>query len=368
MKSCDHSQWLSLETQAQAVFFHYTDRIQNLIESLPNPDTRYPGLIVLIGRKTKSLVLRELVSIERKPSLGVRSPHRGVHLHLDASSVFHENPVLYADASLPIALVSGATYQKVRCHESVGRKLCRNSGDTFDLTGIEAADYLYSRLLRPFSDVFCLFIADLGGLEPVTERLVSWLEKAQTPTVPQTAHPILVLVVESEVPGIKTEREAKSKLLSMLEQKTPKSIFDHFFDVTVVSIFPEGKLSLQARHRRVKERLRDALDQGQERRMGIGMLFSATHLAVFFRHACDHFGTTIDDPFNFIQTSRLRNPVSTEIDRHLARFLKHVRTPQELVKFAIPVIGSSFLLNAYPPDMHGEISMSLSLSSLLKHS
>lgn len=350
MKSCDHSQWLGLGTQEGKVFFQETDRLQNLVEGLPSPDTRYPSLIVLIGRKKKSLVLRELVSVERKRK---KQGRRGIHLHIDAPSFSQDNPVLYADSYLPTDLVGDSIFPTERCHEIIKR-----SKHPLPLTGIEAADYLFARLLRPFSDVFCLFLADMGGMQSVVERLVSWLEKGQAAAAPKTASPSLILVVESDTPGRKAEREVKEELLRLLEHNTSRNIYDYFFNVTVVSIFTEGKLSLQATHRPLKERLLDALDQGQARRLKIGMLFSATHFAAFFKHACDHFVTTRDEPFNFIETSRLHNPVSLEIEKHLSRFLKHIRSPQELSEFAIPVIASSLLLNAYPPDMHGKIPIS----------
>ena len=355
MKPCNHSQWLGLRAQDKQ--FQETDRLQTLVEGLPNPDTRYPSLLVLVGKKTKSLVLRELVAVERKYKIRTKRARRGIHLHLDASSIFNENPILYADCSLTTDLASDSISQVERCHESIKRRLLWYSGEALQLTGIETVDYLFARLLCPFSDVFCLFLEDLGGMQSVVERLVSWLEKGQALAVPKPANPSLVLVVESDAPGANAEREVKEELFQILEQRTPRSIFDLFFDVTVVSIFPEGKLSSQARHRRVKERLLDALDQGQERRLSVGMLFSATHFAVFFGHACDHFVTTLDEPFDFIKTSRLRNPVSAEMEKHLSRFLKHIRSPQELMDFAIPVVASSLLLNAYPPDMHGRFLM-----------
>jgi hypothetical protein len=355
MKPCNHSQWLGLRAQDKQL--QETDRLQTLVGGLPNPDTRYPSLLVLIGKKTKSLVLRELVAVERKYKIRTKRARRGIHLHLDASNIFHENPILYADSYLPIDLISDSIFQAERCHETINRRLLWNSRDALQLTGIETADYLFCRLLRPFSDVFCLFLEDLGGMQSVVERLVSWLEKGQATAVPETAHPSLVLVVEKDAPGPKAEREVREELLHMLEQRTPMNIFDLFFDVTVVSIFPEERLSLQSRHRRVKERLLNTLDQGQERRSRIGMLFSATHFAVFFRHACDHFVTTLDAPFEFVKTSRLRNPVSAEMEKHLSSFLKHIRSPQELMEFAIPLIASSLLLNAYPPDMHCKFLM-----------
>jgi hypothetical protein len=354
MKSCNHSQWLGLWLRdgAQARQLQETDRLQSLVEGLPNPDTRYPSLLVLIGKKTKSLVLQELVAAERKYEAKTKRTRRGIHLHLDTSSISHENPILYADSYLHTDLVRDSI-QVEGCHESIKRRLRWNSRDALQLTDIEVVDYLFARLLCPFSDAFCLFLADLGGMQSVVERVASWLEKGQASAVPKPANPSLVLVVESDAPGPKAEREVKEQLLRILEQRTPRNIFDLFFGVTVVSIFPEGKLSLQARLRRVKERLLDALDQGQERRLRIGMLFSATHLSVFFRHACDHFATTLGEPFDFVKTTRLRNPISAEIEKHLSRFLKYIRSPQELTEFAIPVIASSLLLNAYPPDMHG---------------
>jgi hypothetical protein len=359
MKSCDHSQWLGLGLQQGNIVFQETDRLQTLIEGLPDPDTRKPSLFVLIGRKTKSLFLQKLVSVERKNKFRWKRARHGIHLHLDASSAFHDNPVFYADSYLPTHLVGDCTSRPDSCHESVTRPLPRSSSDYLGLAGTRAADFLYSRLLRPFSDVFCLFLADLGGIQPVVQHLASWLDKGRTITVPQAVNPSVIIVVESETPGYKVEKQVKEELLHLLEQETPRSIFDSFFEVRVVSIFPEGKLSLQSRHRQLKERLLDALHQAQERRMRVGMHFSATHFAVFFRHACDHFVKTPDEPFNFIKTSRLRNPVSPEMDRNLSRFLKHIRTPRELTKFAIPIIASSLFLNAYPPDMHGKSASQL---------
>jgi hypothetical protein len=359
MKSCSHSQWLGLwlGDGTQTRLLQETDRLQSLVEGLRNPDTCYPSLLVLVGKKTKSLVLQELVAAERKYKTRTKRTRRGIHLHLDASSISRENPILYADSYLHTDLVSDSIFQIERCHESIKRRLRWNSGNGLQHTDIEVVDYLFARLLCPFSDTFCLFLADLGGMQSVVERVVSWLEKGQAPAVPKPANPSLVLVVESDAPGPKAEREVEEQLLRILEQRTSRSIFDLFFGVTVVSIFPEGKLSVQARLRRVKERLLDTLDQGQERRLRIGMLFSATHFAVFFRHACDHFATTLDEPFDFVKTTRLRNPVSAEMEECLSRLLKHIRSPQELTEFAIPVIASSLLLNAYPPDMHGMFLM-----------
>jgi len=64
------------------------------------------------------------------------------------------------------------------CHEIIRRALPRIPGESFAADDI--ADRLYSRLLHPFADIFCLFSADLGGLRAISRHVASWLEKPQS--------------------------------------------------------------------------------------------------------------------------------------------------------------------------------------------
>ena len=83
-------------------------------------------------------------------------------------------------------------------------------------------------------------------------------------------------------------------------------------------------------------------------------LFATRHLVAFFRYASEYFAKTIREPFNFIKASRFRNPVPLDLDKHLSNFLKYIKSPKELIDFAVPMIALSLLLDHYPPSMHGK--------------
>ena len=95
------------------------------------------------------------------------------------------------------------------------------------------------------------------------------------------------------------------------------------------------------------------------------MLFSGRHLAAFFEYMSDHFGRTIREPFDFVKASRMLNPIAPDLDIYLSNFLKHIKSPKELTDFAALTITSSFLLDHYPPGMHGKSEL-LSIRSETK--
>ncbi len=145
---------------------------------------------------------------------------------------------------------------------------------------------------------------------------------------------------------------ARQKFLEMLREETTKDISEHYSAIDVLSLCAAGEMSTQARHRRLKEYLMNLSDCVQMNRDNARTLFSARHFTAFFGYACEHFARTFKDPFDFIKVSRLRFPVCSTLDQHLLSFLSRVKTTEEVTKFAVPIIASTFFLDNYPPDMH----------------
>ncbi|KNB13799.1 hypothetical protein FOXG_12484 [Fusarium oxysporum f. sp. lycopersici 4287] len=58
------------------------------------------------------------------------------------------------------------------------------------------------------------------------------------------------------------------------------------------------------------------------------------------------------EPYDFIQASRLINPVADGLSWHLINFMKEFKTPREFRNHAVPLIASSFILDHFPPGMH----------------
>ncbi|KAH7108826.1 phospholipase, partial [Dendryphion nanum] len=204
----------------------------------------------------------------------------------------------------------------------------------------------------PFTDVFCYFCDDLGGLKQVACHLAAWLEHGDLSTLPTSTHPRVVVVTEKIPLGAESENEARKTLLWLLREETTKDLSEQFSAIDVIALFPSGTISVEARHRLLKERLMSSSDQVRQHREDKRSLFSTTHFVAFLKSTYDHFSNCVDKPFDFIQASREYNPVALDLEEHLFNFIKKIKAPDELTEFAVPIIASSLLLDNYPPNAH----------------
>ncbi|KAH7111317.1 phospholipase [Dendryphion nanum] len=348
MKRCDHSHWLSLSSQGNDTCFLASDRLQKITSHIPNPDTQSPSLFVLIGGTAKSVALRQLFGIKRTRRFTIKRSTGEVHLHIDPSTIFHSRPLLIVEGSLPPKTLRG-NIPSGKCHE-ITRRTIRGSNEPADLNQIAVG--IYSKLLFPFTDVFCFFCDDLGGLKQVAYHLAAWLEHGDLSTLPTSTHPRVVVVTEKIPLGAESEIEARTTLLWLLREETTKDLSEQFSAIDVIALFPNGTISVEARHRLLKERLMSSSDQVRQHREDKRSLFSTTHFVAFLKSAYDHFSNCVDKPFDFIQASREYNPVALDLEEHLFNFIKNIKAPDELTDFAVPIIASSLLLDNYPPDAH----------------
>ena len=142
-----------------------------------------------------------------------------------------------------------------------------------------------------------------------------------------------------------------------MREETTKDLSELISAIDIVAIFPNGIMSINARHRRLKEHLMNSSDQVRKSREDVGTLFSTTHFAAFLKYAYRHFSETVERPFDFIRASRIYRPMPLDLDKHLTNFLKHVKSPNKLMEFAVLIIASSIFLDSYPPKTHSKYSL-----------
>lgn len=238
-----------------------------------------------------------------------------------------------------------------KCHITTRQSLSRVR---MGLSLSEIADSIYTRLLFPFADVLCFFSSDLGGFRQIARYMAAWLEKGQLSTLPKSTYSRVVIVTEKIPLGAKGEKEARKAFLWMPREETTKDLSEQVSAINVIALFPNGKMSNEACHRCLKEGLIDESDEVQKNKGDTRTLFSTTHFATFFKYACNHFSKTFKEPLDFIKVSKIQNPIATDLQEHLSNFLKHIKSPIELIEFAAPMIASSFLLDSYLPDIHNK--------------
>ena len=351
MKSCNHSYWFSLGVRDSEVSFTTSDRPQNLLSNLPHAESQQPSLIALLGKDDKALALQELTFAKSEPRRSAKRGYGETHLHLDPSTAFSDRPVLFADGSFTIHTKPSKAITCEACHDVKTRYLPRLRNSI--LTDLyEAADQVYARLLSPFTDVFCIFASDLGGLESVAGRLASWLTKGCPSSLPPSTRPHIIIVESTS--SQEKEPQLLETFLRLLKQKTKNDCSSHFNTVRIVSLLPDGAVSGPSRYRRLRECIMNASDQVRSARRISSNLFTASHFAALLDYACNHISQTLTEPFNFIRASRTHNPPASDLSQHLINFLSKITDPNSLKNFAVPLVASSMLLDSYPPDMHRE--------------
>jgi hypothetical protein len=311
MKRCDHTHWLSLCTRSGEAALLESDRLQNLLNDIPHPDAQQPSLFVLIGNTEKSIALRALFGLKRARRFTIKRNSGEVHLHLDPASVFNGRPILLADGDVPKHRRKANDAKTEKCHEIIRRPLRRS------LTEENIPDSIYTHLLFPFTDVFCFFSADLGGFRQIARHLAMWLERGHSSTLPKSTLPSVVIVTDTFSATAEIEEEARKEFLGMLKEATTKDLSEHISAIDIVALSPNGAVSVEARYRRVRERLMEKSDQVRKKREDRRTLFSATHFAAFFRYASGHFSESVNRPFDFVKASRLHNPVALDLDSKL---------------------------------------------------
>lgn len=347
MRRCNHTSWLSLCSQGNGTELLVSDRVQSIINYIPDADVQRPSLLVLVGNATKTIALRELFGVKRAPRFSITRGPTEIHLHVDPSSIFG-TPMLIADGDLSGKL-RGRIQTDNKCHQ-VTRRAIREPEQELGLDTLTSR--IYSQLLLPFADVFCFFCDDIGGLDRVARYLAAWPEHGHASALPASPRPKVVVVIENISLGAESEEAARTTLLRLIREETTRDLFCQISAIDVIALFPRGSISVEARLRPLKERLMASSDQIRTDRHHAQSLFSATHFAALLESACEHFSEALGKPFNFISASRAHNPVSTNLKAHLSDFLKHIKSPTELTAFAVPVIASSFLFDNYPPDAH----------------
>jgi len=347
MKQCNHTFWFGLCAQANGTDLLVSDRLQNILTYIPNPDVQTPSLLVLIGNAAKNIALRELFGIKRAHRFSIKRGPGEMHLHVDPSSIFGK-PLLIADTDLSERLAVKVSTE--HCHEISRRSI---KGIKSEFSGRRIASNVYARLLSPFADVLCFFCDDLGGFKQVANYVAAWLDHPST--IPATTRPRVVLVTEKIPAGVESEKKALNSFLMLLKREIKsEDLLDQISSVDVVILFPSSSISVDARYRPLKERLMEGSDLIRRKRQDLQLLFSATHFCALLDGICERMPEDIMEPFNFIKHARVYNPVATDLDEHILNFLTYIQSPAELNNFAAPMIASSFFLDCYPPGTHSK--------------
>ncbi|KAI9656458.1 MAG: hypothetical protein M1821_004664 [Bathelium mastoideum] len=338
------------EHTGRAVLVSKTDRFEALVDELPYPANQYPSLLVLMGNVGKSLAFSELTTAKTAKRSLIADNLSGIHLTSDPRSHFSDRPVLIADGDLPKSSSGTNCYTTMPpCHQTHSHPMYWAVGDGSASTDSNIIGQVYSQLLYPFTDVYCIFAEDLGGIEEVAYCIAEWMRRPSASSTTAGTTPQVLVVTENSGDAAEEEKKSKTLLLQGMGENGSIRFYQRFSGLSVVNLARADHISLEARYRRLKEHLMSKSDEVRSRRQLSSTLLSALHFRALFRHARNDFTTGHEARFDFVTAARYSNPVAVDLEQHLSNFIQSIKWP-ELTDFAIESIASSLLLDSYPPS------------------
>jgi hypothetical protein len=347
--------WLSLAaSRASATISEY----DHAFDSLNLLSSSYPSLTVMIGKKTKSELLRGLVeggSRDRMPRL-----HGQVYLYTDKSSRT-DVPAIYVDYEL-----QSWDHAQSSEHSGVGVP----QKHTIDLfaQGEEVwsrrrvGNMICGRGIAPLCDTLCYFSMDIGGIRAVAASLAEHISQKPSTDTPFSALPRVLVVVETTARNF-DPHATEARILALIEEIWRRSSPDavgsfatrlraHYYDVRVIGLAKRTRP--QQRCAQLRKRLQCIKREVHLSRVACGLRYKRDHVFVFASKLIASPFSLHAKQFSFIAASRPSRFCSSALASHIEELISLIPSEIWLCHLVVPLLSSSLILATYPPGSHSK--------------
>jgi hypothetical protein len=325
-------EWLRLVGGNSAPLVHHDWRLSQIQEQLRKPATKYPSVVMFLGRERKDAALH-LLFPQNRSSVGY-----GIRLQADNWTLYSHHPILVADCDPHLTPMQSETSRHFR--EEIAIRWA-TGGD------LHVLDVFLARLFFPFVDVICMFADDMGGMQAVRTTLTTWATLGAGASSLKCRPRVLVVAETEEVSILHDMLEEDDFLSGLLHNQEVRATFAE--DPRLLHL-PSQPPPCSARFRPLKEEILRALDLARQERRELGCLFSAAHLDGFFDRALRSVCKSRDRTFDFAQAARGDLAVGHIYTSHLVTFLD--LTDDQPLDSRMAFIASTILMDAYPTGVH----------------
>ncbi|KAF9697343.1 hypothetical protein EKO04_005060 [Ascochyta lentis] len=335
-------------------------------------DGRTPSLVSFVGQSGagKSSLIKLLIDLRLTGQASWPTPVVGgtgvidptsedVHLYADPVTAISEAPIFFADCEG----LSGGEREPMSA--KLKRQLKKNGSgsnrlpmpiserelgwaDTNSLRSREfAVTNLYPRLLYTFSDVIVFVLKNPRVVESVLEQLVTWAAAALEMSSNQPVLPHVIIVLNASENDIdESQWDSDTATLSVLEslsrtvfknatfkkyaqfwrerqrqiENVEQLILSYYSSIRVVRIPTHGRPPLiQAQIGSLYTGITEACEIARDRKAELRMLLDAEELQSYLQCAFDHFATSLDRPFDFVQASFSNSPIPLDFGGNILK-------------------------------------------------
>ena len=343
--------WLDLVSENEVWHLVDTNRLGELVQELPYPKFQYPSLLYFTGNSNRMKALRALFpynNITRKGPAGL------IRLHLSNKTAHTQSPILFAESNLCLEHSLGDS--KWLKHSTTKHRSISITGAEGLLPPARLQQEVKRQLVLPWTQILCLFLdstpdiqAARSLLQQPRRQLIIGDEDIPAPTQ-------IVIVLTNSKHATKAFAQECAQLQKMIKTGT----------VTILDLRPRSGLSDSVAFAPLQTLILKQLGIVQAEQMSACRRFSAIHLCAFWNtHVQTHQRLLDAQPFDLLTRARrdyTRNDTVGECLREVSQYKTSVDCSKEDFD---DFVATAFLMDAYPPGMHGKFDFFLLALSYL---
>ncbi|KAJ6016582.1 hypothetical protein N7540_011173 [Penicillium herquei] len=323
----DNGDWTAVET----------GRMESLVRELPFPQRQQPSLIYFAGNSNRIKALKAVFphnNVTRKGPAGL------VRLHLGLHTEHTDNPILLAESSLGVekGIGDSSWLNRLPCEH---RKWTIAEARHVSRSALQQD--VKRQLLLPWTQMVCLFL-DSDGDFRAAESLFGQPSRPLTVGSMRIPSYMQVVVVLSK-PGSQASITEKC---ASLEQLIHSSKF------AVVDIRKRSALSDPVAFDPLRQMIFDKLPGIEAQERSSHRRFSASHLSALWRAGLESYKFSSEEPhIDLLSTARSNFPTNPSMSDRLCEAVQILKSSGYEEDDVDDFFASAFLMDAYPPEMHG---------------
>ena len=332
--------WLDLVNEHEAWNLVDTNRLEQLVQELPYPKCQYPSLLYFTGNSNRMKALRALFpynNITRKGPGGL------VRLHLSTKTAHTQNPILFAESSLCLEQSLGDS--KWLKHSMTKHRTFSVASAEGKLSSTKLQQEVKRQFLLPWSQILCLFLDSTSDIQ-AARNLLQQPRRQLTIGGKLIPSPMrIAIVVTNGQQATKAFVQECAQLQSLTKTGT----------VTVLDLSPRSGLSDSVAFEPLHTLILDQLNIVQSEQVSGYRRFSASHLCAFWSTRLQNHEWILDAPPCDLLARARKDFTTNETMRDCLREITRNATSTGYSKEDFEdLLASAFLMEAYPPGMHGK--------------
>jgi len=351
------SPWLAVtHSQCQSTVTEY---MQSRV-SLQVMDSSRPAFNTLVGRKTKSDVLRTWLKLSDKRALV--DHHGQVCLWSDAATIQHSTPIIHIDYELQ-TYASSQWIPPSGTGPCIERQFSSYGGTLAPVVRRKVCNLLCARAIVPLCHTVCYFAADLGGTKAVAALLAQQTVLEPSSDLPASSLPCVLVVTDAAAKEFDA-KAAEARLLTTIsemmrtqqgfakQENVESQIQRHYRRIFVLGL-PRRTL-LRDRAEIIRQRLLTIIAEVQAVSIADQVSFRADHYFTFASRFLDHFCANSSSSCSLVSVSRPDGFTTKDYHSHIEELFSLLPAEIWLWHLAAPLVSSTILLANYPPSAHSK--------------